>query len=121
MAIMAKPSTQQEVPQYIPALVGRRFRMLRLSRGMTVTQWSEAIGEKCTPQKICNYEIGDCMLPIQYAGRACVLTGASFDYIYRGMVQHLPRELLVRIMQAEGKPPPSTRGGRTIDRARPGA
>lgn len=105
---MAKGTPQQVAPEYDKTNVGRRFRVLRLVRKMTPTQWAEAIELNCTPQKICNYESGDDQVPLQYAARACVLTGASFDYIYRGIVEHLPRELLIEIIKVDSKPTPTT-------------
>lgn len=76
---------------------------------MTPTEWSIAIGEKCTPQKICNYEIGDDQVPLQFAARACILTGASFDYIYRGMVEHLDRALLIKLLEVDAASTPQAR------------
>lgn len=98
---MAKASPPPAVPEYDKINVGRRFRKLRIVRGMTPTEWSVAIGDKCTPQKICNYEAGDDQVPLQFAARACILTGASFDYIYRGMVEHLDRELLIKLLEVD--------------------
>src|SRR4051812_42473633 len=101
---MAKRAPPPAVPEYDKTHVGRRFRLLRLIRGFAPTAWAAEIGEKCTPQKICNYENGDDQVPLVYAARACVLTGANFDYIYRGIVTHLPKELLIRLIEA-GQPP----------------
>ncbi len=94
------------VPEYDKTHVGRRFLALRLTRGMTQVEWANAIGEKCTPQKIWNYEKGQDQVPINYAARACILTGANFDFIYRGMVGGLSTQLLRQLRAIEVPQPP---------------
>lgn len=98
---MAKLTPQPVLPEYDKVYVGLRFRVLRNTLGLTLTEWSDAIGLKCTPQKICNYEIGDDQVPIQFAARACALTGAHFDYIYRGIHSGLPAKLKRQIIAIE--------------------
>lgn len=97
---MAQPEPQPLLPEYDKIYVGLRFKALRKTRGMTLSAWAEAIGLNCSPQKICNYEQGEDQVPIQYAARACVLTGANFDYIYRGMLTNLPTRLAKEISAA---------------------
>ena len=98
---MAKASPQQLLPEYDKVYVGRRFKTLRKLRGMTLTQWAEAIGDKCSPQKLCNYENGEDQVPIPYAARACILTGVDFDYIYRGMFSGMDGQLRRKIKALE--------------------
>lgn len=106
---MVKRSPQPLLPEYDKVCVGRRFKTLRKTRGMTLTEWSNAIGLRCSPQKICNYEQGEDQVPVQYAARACILTGASFDYIYRGILSGLSNDLVKRITAAENDPSPERR------------
>lgn len=98
---MKKPQPLPVLPPYDKTHVGRRFAMLRAARRMNPTQWAAAIGEKCTPQKIWNYERGEDQVPIHYAARACILTGANFDYIYRGLQKDLPASLRKKLQIAE--------------------
>lgn len=98
---MAKRTPQPVLPEYDKVYVGLRFKALRKTQGATLTQWADAIGLKCSPQKLCNYEQGEDQVPVPYAAQACILTGASFDYIYRGMVKGLPRKLRAAISVAQ--------------------
>ncbi len=101
---MAKASPQPVLPEYDKVHVGRRFELLRKLYGMTQTEWAAAIGGRCSPQKIWNYERGQDQLPVPYAARACVLTGASFDYLYRGMSAGMPSKLRRQIIQFQEQP-----------------
>lgn len=97
---MGKLKPPPVLPDYDKVHVGRRFEALRAARGMTPTEWALAIGDKCSPQKIWNYERGHDQVPLQYAARACILTGASFDYIYRGSLAGLSNKLVAQLTHA---------------------
>lgn len=98
---MPDADPQHALPEYDKMYVGRRFEILRKVRGATPAEWSRAIGYNCTPQKIWNYERGQDQVPVPYAARVCILTGASFDYLYRGMYTGVSKSLRRKIEVVE--------------------
>ena len=62
--------------------VTERLEKLRGALGLNKKQFAESVG--MTPQNWGNVMKGRSMLPVPVAIRACLLTGADLDYIYRG-------------------------------------
>lgn len=95
------PRTPHMPPAYDKLYVGQRVKLLRKIYGMTLVDWATAIGDKCSPQKICNYEQGEDQLPLHFAAKICIITGVDFDYIYRGMLSGVPKTLVRKIRYFE--------------------
>mgnify|MGYP001481621276 CR=1 FL=1 len=62
--------------------VTERLEKLRCVMRLNKKQFAESVG--MTPQNWGNVMKGRSMLPVSVAIRACLLTGADLDYIYRG-------------------------------------
>lgn len=92
---MPKPSTS--LPEYDKRRVGERLTTLRQAREWQQKTFAEMLGAGMTPQKLNNYERGRDLLPVHYAARVCALTGANFDYIYRGLLGGLPGDLAAKL------------------------
>lgn len=88
-SIMAKPP---ELPEWDKSRVGERLVLLRQAKGLQQKQLAAMTG--ISPQQLNNYEKGRDLIPVPYAVRFCVVTGANFDYVYRGIMGTLPPELL---------------------------
>jgi transcriptional regulator with XRE-family HTH domain len=86
-----------KLPEYDKRLVGERIRLIRQARNWQQKTLVEMIGEGLTPQKLNNYEKGRDLIPVHFASRLAVLTGAGFDYIYRGLLGNVPDELAEKI------------------------
>jgi len=106
MVAMARRPT---IPEYDKRLVGERITLLRRARSWQQNTLAEMIGEGMTPQKLNNYEKGRDLIPVHYAARLAALTGAGFDYIYRGMMGNMPGELAEKITKARQPSAPSGR------------
>lgn len=78
-------------------LVGRRITFLRTAKGLKQNTFAVAIGT--TAQKLNNYEKGRHELPTGLAIQVCTVTGADFDYIYRGKMDRLPDDILEKIVK----------------------
>jgi transcriptional regulator with XRE-family HTH domain len=89
------------IPEYDKRLVGERITLLRRARSWQQNTLAEMIGEGMTPQKLNNYEKGRDLIPVHYAARLAQLTGAGFDYLYRGMMGNMPGELAEKITKAQ--------------------
>jgi transcriptional regulator with XRE-family HTH domain len=89
------------IPEYDKRLVGERITLLRRARSWQQNTPAEMIGEGMTPQKLNNYEKGRDLIPVHYAARLAQLTGAGFDYLYRGMMGNMPGELAEKITKAQ--------------------
>ena len=97
------------IPEYDKRLVGERITLLRRARSWQQNTLAEMIGEGMTPQKLNNYEKGRDLIPVHYAARLAQLTGAGFDYLYRGMMGNMPGELAEKITKAQQSPGSSSR------------
>src|SRR6187549_2023484 len=89
------------LPEYDKRLVGERISRLRQAKGWQQKSLAEMIGEGLTPQKLNNYERGRDLIPVHFAARLAVLTGAGFDYIYRGMLANMPGELAEKVAKLQ--------------------
>ena len=88
-----------DLPEFDKAKVGERIVVLRAAKnGLPQKALAEAIG--ITAQKLSNYESGRDLIPVPTAARLCAVTGADFEYLYRGNMGNLPTDLLKRIMEA---------------------
>lgn len=81
--------------------VGRRITVLRGAKNIKQATLARMIGGGMTPQKLNNYEKGRNLIPPHEVGRLCAVTGANFDYIYRGQLAALPSDLIEGIAKAE--------------------
>lgn len=94
---------RQPLAEHDKRRVGQRITALREARGLRQNTLAAAIGEGLTPQKLNNYERGRVLIPVHVAARLCAVTGANFDYIYRGMMGTLPQDLLVALTAARDR------------------
>jgi transcriptional regulator with XRE-family HTH domain len=92
------------LPEYDKRLVGARISLLRQAKGWQQKTLAEMVGEGLTPQKLNNYERGRDLIPVHFAARLAVLTGAGFDYIYRGMLANMPGELAEKVAKLQHSP-----------------
>src|SRR5690348_13995240 len=97
------------IPEYDKRLVGERISLLRQAKGWQQKALAEMIGEGLTPQKLNNYERGRDLIPVYFAARLATLTGAGFDYIYRGMLGNMPSELAERVAKLQQAQRPASR------------
>jgi len=97
------------LPDYDKRLVGERITLLRHAKSWQQKTLAEMIGEGLTPQKLNNYEKGRDLIPVRFAARLAILTGAGFDYIYRGMMSNMPGELAETVAKLQQTPPSSAR------------
>lgn len=105
------------LPEYDKRLVGERISLLRQARSWQQKMLAEMIGEGLTPQKLNNYEKGRDLIPVHFATRLAMLTGAGFDYIYRGILGNVPGELAEKIAKIQQAPAsPARRGPRASRR-----
>lgn len=80
--------------------VARRCRVLRIAvTGDNATEFARLIG--LNQQTWNNYETGIRRITPDAALLAAIKTGVSFDWIYRGLVSHLPRDLARAIENVE--------------------
>jgi transcriptional regulator with XRE-family HTH domain len=93
-----------QLPEYDKSLVGQRISLLRQAKGWQQKTLADLIGEGLTPQKLNNYEKGRDLIPVHFAARLAVLTGAGFDYIYRGMLGNMPGDLAEKIAKLQQPP-----------------
>ncbi len=89
------------LPEYDKRLVGERITLLRQAKSWQQKSLAEMIGEGLTPQKLNNYEKGRDLIPVHFAARLAILTGAGFDFIYRGMMSNMPGELAEKIAKLQ--------------------
>src|SRR3954452_21296351 len=89
------------LPEYDKRLVGERISLLRHAKSWQQKTLAEMIGEGLTPQKLNNYEKGRDLIPVHFAARLAVLTGAGFDYIYRGMMGNMPGDLAEKVARLQ--------------------
>lgn len=92
------------IPEYDKKLVGTRIIHLRVAKNdMAQKTLAAAIG--INPQKLWNYESGTDALPVEHAAAICTVTGANFDYLYRGILGGLPPDLIEEIIKVQTNPP----------------
>lgn len=103
------PMARTELPAWDKIEVGKRITLLRAALdGMEQNVLASAIG--ITPQKLNNYEKGRNLIPVHETVRLCSVTGANFEYVYRGDMAHLGLNLRSALIGADR--PLSTRSRR---------
>lgn len=75
--------------------VGARLVEGRDALGRSQANVAKAL--KISPQRLSNYETGSRPLDIELAVKLCDRFGLTLDYLYRGQIYGLPRELADRI------------------------
>lgn len=76
-----------------PEVIGARLRRLRIAKGYAQAKaFCDSIGVQDTAWN--NWEKGRRVIPIEVALKVAAKTGASLDYIYRGMEHTLPKHVL---------------------------
>lgn len=98
--------------------IGGRLRLLRLASGLSQVSWCRLVGSSV--QAWNNYERGRKRISIDQALHLSIKTGASLDWIYRGVESAMPVQTLLGIKQAEEKatPPAPIRSARPAQRSR---
>lgn len=71
--------------------IGNRLRWLREAKDLSQTAFCRVV--KIEQQAWNNYEHGRKRISIDQALKVCVATGATLDYIYRGIMSSLPLDL----------------------------
>lgn len=85
---------------YSKAAVGRRVRLIRAAHdNMAQNAFAEMIGTR--NNNLANWEAGSHYVPIETAFQICAKTGASFDYIFRGLEGELSPTLRANLRKAE--------------------
>lgn len=79
--------------------IARRLRLTRLSSRLTQAAFSRHVG--INSQAWNNYETADRRISLEAALRVCVATGATLDWIYRGITSGLPLSLATTIAEIE--------------------
>ena len=97
------------LPEYDKRLVGERISLLRHAKSWQQKTLAEMIGEGLTPQKLNNYEKGRDLIPVHFAARLAILTGAGFDFIYRGMISNMPADLAEKVAKLQQTTPTPAR------------
>src|SRR3954471_399077 len=92
------------LPDYANGLVAEGISALRQAKSWQQKTLAEMIGEGLTPQKLNNYEKGRDLIPVHFAARLAILTGAGFDFIYRGMMSNMPGELAEKVAKLQHAP-----------------
>ncbi len=102
--LVATMARRPNLPEYDKRIVGQRISLLRQAKSWQQKTLAEMIGEGLTPQKLNNYEKGRDLIPVHFAARLAVLTGAGFDFIYRGMMSNMPSDLAEKIAKLQQTP-----------------
>ena len=87
--------------------IGRRLGALRQALGLnqvTIARRLNLGSNPGGPQKWNNWEHGRDRLKPPDATKICILTGVDLDYIYRGLMDHVPPELIDRILEILQEP-----------------
>ena len=79
-----------------PAAIGARLRSFRDILGLTQHTFARRAG--LTQQALAQYESGKRRPTVEIAAAFCDTYGLTLDYIYRGDVRGLPRELLREVL-----------------------
>ena len=98
---MVAMARRPNLPEYDKRLVGERITLLRQAKSWQQKALAEMIGEGLTPQKLNNYEKGRDLIPVHFAARLAILTGAGFDFIYRGMMGNIPGDLAEKVAKLQ--------------------
>lgn len=83
------------------ARVGWRLRVIREAKGWQQNHFAEMIKED--PTKLANYESGRHLLPTLIGDRVCALSGADFDYLYRGIGRNIDPKFMRELTAAESR------------------
>lgn len=69
--------------------VGERLSLLRVAKGF---KYQKAFADllDANPGQYNHWERGRQVIPVEYAVKVCILTGATLDYIYLGKTSGLP-------------------------------
>lgn len=89
-----------------PIEVGKRIERLRAAWGGGESQNALAKKLGVSPTRLNNWVVGDNLLPVPYAYKLKLLTGATLDWLYCGDVSSLPKRLseaLALISDAPGE------------------
>lgn len=97
------------LPEYDKLHVGERLRLIRKAKKLKQNLLADMIGGGVTPQKLSNYESGRDLIPVHVAARLCAVTGANFDYLYRGMMGGLPADMAQAIAALQRQSSPAAR------------
>lgn len=82
------------------AQIGQRLRALRIAKGYADNQSGFAKMCGITPQAWNNYETGSRRPDLESAAKIRQATGVTYDFIYNGVMSHLPMDLASAIQQA---------------------
>ena len=87
--------------------VGDRIKAVREAKNVP-SQAAMARLVGATTTQFNNWEIGRGQLPVDFAIKICLITGATLDYIYRGDLSSLPANLMTLVAEPE-TPTPAVR------------
>lgn len=76
--------------------IAERLRLTREASGLKQAAFCRQVG--ISPQAWNNYETGARRISLDQALRVCAVTGATLDWIYRGISSSLPLALASRIL-----------------------
>lgn len=79
--------------------ISHRLKLTRLASRLNQAAWCRLVS--INPQAWNNYETADRRISLESALQVCVATGATLDWIYRGIAAGLPVSLLSSINEAE--------------------
>lgn len=82
------------------AQIGQRLKALRIAKGYGQNQIGFARLCGVTPQAWNNYEGGSRRPDLESAAKIRQATGVTYDFIYNGVMSHLPMELAASIQEA---------------------
>lgn len=82
--------------------IGERLRRIRDAKKMNQATFCRLV--KIEQQAWNNYERGARRISLDQALKVCQFTGATLDYIYRGIEASLPYELAVALQSVEQAP-----------------
>jgi transcriptional regulator with XRE-family HTH domain len=83
-------------PTSLPAIASR-LKALREASGLKQAAWCRLIGIDTNAWN--NYERGIRRISLDQALLVCTTTGATLEYIYRGMGGGLPMELAIKLQR----------------------
>lgn len=82
--------------------IAERLRLTREASGMRQAAFCRLIG--VSPQAWNNYETGARRISLDQAIRLCSVTGATLDWIYRGLSASLPLAMAAKIIELQEQP-----------------
>jgi transcriptional regulator with XRE-family HTH domain len=89
----------RRLPEYDPVLVGERILRLQIAKGLDQIGLAGLVD--ISPQKLNNYIKGRDLIPVPIGARLCTVTGANFDYLYRGLMGSLPGDLAAKLAEVD--------------------